>query len=88
VQKFSEDGRLLDRWIGHVTAPDEFAYAAGIAVSDERIFVVDQVNQQIKVFDKATQAPLYQFGERGDGPGTVFNFPRAVTLAPRVTLRH
>lgn len=82
VQKFSSAGQPLDRWIGHLTAPDEFAYAAGIAVSDERIFVVDQINQQIKVFDKATQSPLYQFGERGDGPGTVFNFPRAVTLAP------
>lgn len=82
VQTFSADGQPLDRWIGHVTGPDEFAYAAGIAVSDDRIFVVDQINQQIKVFDKQHLTPLYQFGERGDGAGTVFNFPRAVELAP------
>lgn len=82
VQKFTGKGQLLSRWIGHITGPDEFAYAAGIAVSDNKIFVVDQVNQQVKVFDKLTTSPLYQFGERGDGLGVVFNFPRAISLAP------
>jgi len=81
VQAFDPGGHLVDRWIGYITGPGEFGKAAGIAASVDKVFVVDTIHQQVKVFDKATGLPLYQFGERGGGDGTVFNFPRAMALS-------
>jgi DNA-binding beta-propeller fold protein YncE len=73
---------LLERWQGHVTGPGEFGYAAGVTVSGGSLFVVDQINNNVQVFDRNSGAYRYQFGERGEGSETVFNFPRAIATGP------
>lgn len=82
IQRFDNDGNLLDRWRGHVSGPGEFANLGGVAVSDGRLFVVDRFNNRIQVFDEISGDYRYQFGERGSGAATVFNFPRAITVGP------
>jgi streptogramin lyase len=82
IQHFANDGTLLERWQGHLTGTGEFGYAAGVAVSGENLFVVDQINNNVQVFDRSSGAYRYQFGDRGEGSETVFNFPRAIATGP------
>lgn len=51
---------------------------AGLAVSDEKLFVADTATHQIAVFSLNGQF-LGQFGKRGEAPGE-FNFPTHLTL--------
>jgi streptogramin lyase len=82
IQRFDNGGTLIKRWQGHVTEPGEFGYAAGVAISGNNLFVVDQINNNVQVFDRNSGAYRYQFGERGEGSETVFNFPRAIATGP------
>ena len=82
IQRFDNTGHLLERRQGHVSGPGEFANLGGVAVENGLLFVADRFNNRIQVFDEVTGDYRYQFGERGGGKATVFNFPRAITVGP------
>ncbi|MEL7450140.1 MAG: 6-bladed beta-propeller [Pseudomonadota bacterium] len=82
LQHFDNDGNFIERIVGHVSGPGEFATVRGIAVSEGRLFVIDGHNNRVQAFDPDTGAYLYEFGERGNGDGTVFGFPCAIGVGP------
>jgi DNA-binding beta-propeller fold protein YncE len=82
VQHFDGQGNLIQRWQEHVSGPGEFSVARGIAISNDNLFVVDGWNQRVQAFDMNTGQFAYEFGKRGQGDATVFNFPREVTAGP------
>ncbi len=69
VSVSSPDGALLRRWGRSGTEPGEFDCPGGIAVAnDGRVYVADQTNHRIQVFDDQG-AFLLQWGEYGNEPG-------------------
>jgi len=82
VQHFDNNGNFIERWKGHESGPGEFAEIIGIGIDNGRLFAVDHWNQRVQVFDAASGTFLNAFGERNQGEGTVFNFPRALTVGP------
>lgn len=53
VVKFAADGRYLDAWGGHGTAPGEFNVPHGIAIdAEDNLYVADRGNARIQVFDR------------------------------------
>ena len=82
IQRFDGQGNLLERWKGHESGPGEFSEARGVAIENNTLFVVDGWNQRIQAFDLSTGQFAYEFGVRGQGDATVFNFPREITAGP------
>jgi DNA-binding beta-propeller fold protein YncE len=84
VQIYDLDGK-------HISAfgtPDMFDRPSGIAVNADgsRVYVVDtggvnSQNHRVRVFNSATGEHLFDFGERGSGPGQ-FNLPNMATVGP------
>ena len=67
LHKFSGDGSLLKSIQGSPEA--HLAFPAGIEMdSKDRLFVCDDSNQKIHVFDQNLEL-LFSFGEAGDKPG-------------------
>ncbi|MEM9056212.1 MAG: 6-bladed beta-propeller [Pseudomonadota bacterium] len=82
LQHFDNDGNFIERIVGHVSGPSEFATVRGIAESEGILFVIDGHNNRIQAFDPDTGTYLYEFGERGNGNGTVFGFPCGIAVGP------
>jgi len=82
IQHFDSSGTLIERWQGRISGPGEFFDVKGIGVSNGMFFAVDGNNQRVQVFDSASGDFLWEFGERGQGDATVFNFPRALAIGP------
>ncbi|MFT4037440.1 MAG: NHL repeat-containing protein [Thermomicrobiales bacterium] len=51
VHKLAPSGAPLTAWGGYGTGAGEFAYPAGIAVHDDKVYVSDYDNSRIQVFD-------------------------------------
>jgi len=51
------------------------------AVYEDRLYVADIKNAEIKVFDKETGAPLHQFGQKGD-PKDHLSLPANIAFSP------
>ena len=61
---------------------DVFGHISSVAVGlDGKIFVLDDLAQEIRVFD-ANGSHLYSFGRRGEGPGE-FRYAEVVILDER-----
>lgn len=81
--------QMLDRdsgrWLGAFGAPgsaaDRFNGARHIAVAGDRIYVVDQYNHRVSVFD-AVGRPLFAIGGFGTTGGSL-NVPRGVAIDAR-----
>lgn len=67
IVAFSDEGKLL------FTITNRLQRPAGLAISGERLFVVDSVRQAVLVFDLKGNF-LSEFGKRGTGLGE-FNYP-------------
>ncbi len=69
VSVYSPDGKFLRRWGRKGTEAGEFDCPGGIDVAkDGRVFVADQTNHRIQVFD-AMGCFLLQWGKHGNEPG-------------------
>ena len=69
VSVYSPRCELLRQWGQTGTGEGEFDYPGGIAISrDGRVYVADQTNRRIQVFDRDGKF-LLQWGEYGIGPG-------------------
>ena len=81
IQRFDADGNFLAIWDGGVSGDGEFTNALGVAVVDGKLFVVDNKNNRVQVFDSGTGEFLYKFGQRGDAAEAGYNYPRAITIS-------
>ncbi len=69
---------------------DQFVNALGedgrmrpvdVAVTDERLYVVDIRNHRVEVLDKRSGRPLFHFGRPGSAPGEFFH-PTNIAIGP------
>jgi DNA-binding beta-propeller fold protein YncE len=72
---FDKTGKYL-REIGE---PELFKRPTGIAVDEDRIYVVDTHGHQVLVFSKKDGAHLFSFGKRGTAKGE-FNYPTNIFI--------
>jgi DNA-binding beta-propeller fold protein YncE len=72
---FDKEGKYL-REIG---TPELFVRPAGIALDEERIYVVDTHGHQVLVFSRKTGEFLSRFGKNGTGQGD-FNYPTNIFI--------
>jgi sugar lactone lactonase YvrE len=82
VQAFAGDGTLLKFWQGDFRGPGQFTRVQGLNVNNGLLFATDMWRNRVQVFNAYTGKFLYDFGERGQGDATVFNFPRAIGMGP------
>jgi sugar lactone lactonase YvrE len=76
VVRYDLNGDLIDEWYDNNIVGGEFAQIEGARVGNNgRLYVVDFWNQNIQVFDRYGEY-ISTFGERGQGDGQCFNFPR------------
>jgi DNA-binding beta-propeller fold protein YncE len=73
---FDRDGKYL-RAIG---SADLFIRPAGIAIDEERLYVVDTHGHKIVAFSKRDGSLLFNFGKNGSGKGA-FNYPTNIFIA-------
>ena len=82
IVQYGADGAFIQEWNDHNIQPYEFAQLNGAAVGAHgRLYVVDFWNQVVQVFDRYGNYEV-MWGERGQGKGTVFNFPRFTAINP------
>jgi len=72
---FNREGRYL-RDIG---SPDVFIRPAGIAIDEERIYIVDTHGHHVLVFNKKDGKFIFSFGKNGSGKGD-FNYPTNIFI--------
>ena len=79
VVHYSVDGVFLGEWKDNDIKPYSFAELEGATVGKNgRLYVTDFWNQLVQVFDR--YGDFYSmWGERGQGNGALFNFPRFST---------
>lgn len=82
IQRFDSDGNLLDFWQDHISGPGEFTEIRGVGLLDGILFATDYWNNRVQAFNAYTGKYLYEFGERGQGNSSVFNFPRGLGVGP------
>ena len=76
VIQYNVDGTFLKEWNDHDIQPYEFAEIVSTQVGAHgRLYVTDFWNQVVQVFDRYGNFD-FMWGERGQGDGQVFNFPR------------
>ncbi len=68
LQVFDRSGARLLK----ISGKDSFSSPRGVAVSRDRIFMVDALRGQVLVFDLATGSPLGSLGRFGAGEGELF----------------
>ncbi len=73
---FASDGQLL-RAIGQ---EEIFQRPAGIALSEEKLYVVDALAHRVLVLSKTDGRLLFTFGAKGSNPGE-FNYPTHIFIA-------
>jgi len=80
IQHFSATGTYLGKLIAaQGTGVGQINNPFGVAVDDERVYVVDTPASQVKVFDKGTGGYLQALGGRGTGLGKL-NQPNGIDL--------
>jgi len=72
---FDKEGKYL-REIG---SPDLFMRPTGIAIDEDRIYIVDTLGHQVLVFAKRDGKLLFRFGKNGAGTGD-FNYPTNIFI--------
>jgi DNA-binding beta-propeller fold protein YncE len=72
---FDKEGKYL-REIG---SSDLFMRPTGIAIDEDRIYVVDTLSHQVLVFAKKDGKLLFRFGKNGAGTGD-FNYPTNIFI--------
>jgi len=72
---FDKEGKYL-REIG---SPQVFVRPAGIALDEERIYVVDTHGHRVLVFSKQNGELISRFGKQGNGKGD-FNYPTNIFI--------
>jgi sugar lactone lactonase YvrE len=75
VEVFNKQGKYL-RDIG---SPGLFIRPAGIAIDEDRIYVIDTHGHQVFVFTKKDGELLFRFGKNGAGKGE-FNYPTNIFI--------
>ena len=60
-----------DAFVGAYGAPGQFR-PVDTAIAGERLYVADLQNNRIQVLDKRSGGVLFSFGQRGSGPGELF----------------
>jgi DNA-binding beta-propeller fold protein YncE len=70
VFTFNRDGKYL----GEIGSPDIFQRPTGIALQDDRIYVVDTQGHKVMVFSQNGGRLLFQFGKNGSKEGE-FHYP-------------
>ena len=73
---FSEQGKYL-REIG---APDMFIRPTGIAIDEDRVYIVDTHGHHVLVFSKKDGKFLFSFGKNGSKKGD-FNYPTNIFIS-------
>ncbi len=80
IVRYDQAGNFLGEFNDHNIQPNEFAQVRGAAVGkDGTLYVTDFWNQLVQVFDRYGTF-LDMWGERGQGPGQYFNFPRFTAI--------
>jgi DNA-binding beta-propeller fold protein YncE len=81
IRKLSSEGKLLQEWGGHGTAPGQFSRPRGMAISKKgELYVADSCNHRIQVFDLNGKL-LRHWGSSGTEPGQM-SYPYDVALGP------
>jgi len=76
IVTYDQQGNLVEEFNGHNIQPGEFAHVRGAVVGENaNLYVTDFWNQLVQVFDRYGLF-LTTWGERGQGDGQYFNFPR------------
>ena len=76
VVRYDQSGNVIEEWNDHNINAGELAQVRGAVVgSGGKLYVTDFWNQLVQVFDRQGQFQ-FMWGERGQGDGQVFNFPR------------
>ena len=69
-----------DRYVGAFGTKDQFR-PVDLAISGDRLYVVDIQHHQIQVLDKRSGAVLFSFGKVGSGDGELYH-PTNIALGP------
>jgi len=75
VCSFDREGKYQ----GDIGSTDLFIRPAGIAIDEERLYVVDTHGHKVGVFSKKDGSFLYSFGKNGSGTGD-FNYPTNIFI--------
>jgi DNA-binding beta-propeller fold protein YncE len=67
------------KYIRQIGSPDIFSRPAGIAIDNERIYVVDTHGHSVFVFSKKDGSFLFSFGKNGSEQGD-FNYPTNIFI--------
>ncbi len=67
------------KYLREMGSPDEFLRPAGIALDEDRTYVVDTHRHQVLVFRKKTGELISRFGKNGAGEGE-FNYPTNIFI--------
>ncbi|NWF75157.1 MAG: 6-bladed beta-propeller [Nitrospirae bacterium] len=76
VFHFDKDGK----YIREIGSDDLFIRPAGIAIDEERLYVIDTHKHNVLVFSKKDGSLLFNFGKKGNGKGE-FNYPTNIFIA-------
>jgi sugar lactone lactonase YvrE len=67
------------KYLTEIGSPDLFARPTGLAVDDEKIYVVDTIGHQILTFSKKDGHLLFRIGKDGSGNGE-FHYPTHIFI--------
>lgn len=81
IQKFSPEGRFLKSMGGYGTGPGEFQRPSGVAIADDRLYVVDAFNNRVQVFSTDGEFLEILGGGLPNPPDLVY--PYDVSLGPQ-----
>ncbi len=91
IQQFDSQGTLLKFFQGK-SPGGNLTLVTGLAVMDDVVkdgisydrilYAVDKQNNRVLALDPVTGKERFQFGMKGQGRQTVFNFPRAICAGP------
>ncbi|QOJ20952.1 MAG: 6-bladed beta-propeller [Gammaproteobacteria bacterium] len=76
---YNQDGKLKQRIGNHGTKPGELINPTGLAIFEKKLYVVDEGNNRIQVFDTDTGRLISVLGSLGKDPGQ-FTIPKALTI--------
>ena len=83
VVRFNSSGFQDGTFGGRGPTPGALNSPYGIAADGTNVYVADTNNQRIEVFDPASGAAQFDWGNRGFGDGNPgFNWPRDLTINP------
>jgi len=77
VQKFDANGKFLKKWGGLGSSNNQLISPHGIGIDDDDVYVVDQINNRVQVFDSDGNW-IYSFVN--DSDKIFFDLPRGLTI--------